>query len=65
MKRFKKITRQFLFICLIILACVGVGISGGVPIPFSRNKRDSEKDKIELIENQEEESDSIKDEIKG
>jgi hypothetical protein len=43
------------FVCLIILASIGVGISGGVPIPKIRNKKDNEKDKVELMEQKEDE----------
>lgn len=42
-----------LFVCLIALAVLGIGISGGVPLPFSNNRRDNEKDKTELLEKQE------------
>lgn len=39
MKKVKRLLRVFVFICLIILAGIGVGLSGGVPIP-STTKRD-------------------------
>jgi len=46
------------YVCLIVLAGIGIGLSGGVPIPSLKNRRDSEKEKIELIVNQEERSNS-------
>lgn len=56
MERVKKALRLFVFICLIVLASIGVGLSGGIPIPMSNSRKDTEKENIELIENQEEES---------
>lgn len=60
MQSIKRFIRILAFICLILLAGIGVGISGGVPIPFSKTRRDAEKDDIELVESKEEES-----EVKG
>jgi len=65
MNRIKKIARLLAFICLIILAGIGIGISGGVPLPLSKNRRESEKENIELIENQDKKSDSQQGQIKG
>lgn len=56
MERVKKALRLFVFICLIVLASIGIGLSGGIPIPMSNSRKDTEKENIELIENQEEES---------
>lgn len=56
MVRIKKALRLFVLICLIVLAGIGVGLSGGVPIPMSNSRKDTEKENIELIENKEEES---------
>ena len=56
MERVKRALRLFVFICLIVLASIGVGLSGGIPIPMSNSRKDTEKENIELIENQEEES---------
>lgn len=53
MSRIKRAARLLLFICLIVLAGIGIGISGGVPIPRIKTRKDSEKEKIELIESQE------------
>ena len=49
--------KLFALICLIILAIFGIGISGGVPIPFSGSRKDGEDIKIELIEDRDEETD--------
>ncbi len=35
---------------LITLAVIGVGISGGVPLPTFKSRRNPEKEKTELIE---------------
>ncbi len=50
MKKFKKALRVLALICLITLAVIGVGISGGVPLPSFKSRRDPEKEKTELIE---------------
>jgi len=65
MSRIKKAARLLAFICLIALAGIGIGISGGVPLPTIKNKRDSGKENIELLENQDENLDSQKDQIKA
>jgi len=56
MSRLKQAARLFIFICLIVLAGLGIGLSGGVPIPTINHRKDSEKEDIELIENEESES---------
>jgi hypothetical protein len=48
MKRFRKIWRLFGLSILIILACFGIGIAGGAPIPSPRKKEDSIELKVEL-----------------
>ncbi len=58
MKKIKKALRVLAFICLLLLAGIGVGISGGVPIPLTKNRRDSEKENIELIESEDKKADS-------
>ena len=65
MKKIKRIARLLVLICLIVLASIGVGISGGIPIPLSNNKRESEKENIELLENKEEVGASTQSQIKG
>jgi hypothetical protein len=49
MERFNKFVRISFFILLIFLASLGVGLSGGVPIPFSNKRREEAEIKIELI----------------
>lgn len=64
MQKIKKFLRLLLFICLIILACLGVGLSGGVPLPLSNKRRDSGKENIELIEPKIERSDVKQNQVK-
>ena len=40
MNRFKQLLRRLLFIALILLAGLGVGLSGGIPIPNIGKRRD-------------------------
>lgn len=49
MNTFKKITRAFAITCIIILAVVGVGITGATPL-FSRNREIDPTVKTELVE---------------
>jgi len=58
MKKAMRVFKVFIYIFLISLACLGVGLSGGVPIPFNRLKRDPNKDKTELLEIKDDNSDS-------
>jgi len=60
MKKLKRIARIIAFIILILLASLGVGLSGGIPIPMSNKRKDAQKDKIELIDNQQKKSDEEK-----
>ncbi|MEM7161386.1 MAG: hypothetical protein AAF487_02995 [Bacteroidota bacterium] len=48
MKNFKRVFRLLAFIALMVLACVGIGLSGGVPLPTSQNRREQEKAVIEM-----------------
>lgn len=53
MKKFKRALRLLGFVCLISLAMIGVGISGGIPIRNSGKREET----IEIVaeeENQEE-----------
>jgi hypothetical protein len=50
MKRFKKALKLCFLVLILFLACIGVGIAGGVPIPFSRRKENDSQTKIELVE---------------
>lgn len=54
---FKKIWRIMRLVCFIVLATVGVGLGGGVPISISHKKEDTPLVKIELVEDSEEEED--------
>jgi len=65
MSRIKKAARLLALICIMLLAGIGIGLSGGVPLALSNIRRESEKEKIELIENQERRSDFHLAEIKG
>jgi len=58
MSRIKKAARLFAFICLIVLAGIGIGMSGGVPIPSIKNRKETEKENVELLEEQENDADS-------
>lgn len=57
MIKLKRIARAILFVILIVLAGLGVGLSGGVPIPSIVKRKDAEKENIELIESKEESDD--------
>lgn len=57
MKKLKKGIKLIAFICLIVLAGVGIGISGGAPIPLLKNRREAEKETIELVESKDLKSD--------
>jgi len=63
MKHFKSALRTILLICMLCLAGIGIGLSGGVPLPHLKNRRDFEKEKIELVEDNE--NDSEQNEIKA
>ena len=50
MERFKNILKLSALVLLIVLASVGIGMAGGVPIPSSNKRKDSTDLKIELVE---------------
>ncbi len=54
----EKALKLMILICLIVLAGVGIGISSGVPIPMTKNRRNSEKQNIELIDDESKTSDT-------
>ncbi|WP_259070773.1 hypothetical protein HDF24_23485 [Mucilaginibacter sp. X4EP1] len=60
MKQFKKVLRVAGMIMLITLASVGVGITGGIPVPSNRRKDNSIEIKTELKETDENESGNIR-----
>lgn len=53
MKSFKKILRLLGLVLLIVLASVGLGIGGGIPIQPSNKKEDVIEIKVELVESNE------------
>ena len=53
MERFKNILKLSALVLLIVLASVGIGMAGGVPIPSSNKRKDSTDLKIELVESNE------------
>lgn len=57
MKNFKRTIRLILFVCLIVLAALGIGLSGGVPLPFSNKRKDTPDINIELVESEDESTD--------
>jgi len=57
MKKIKRIVRLFALVILIVLASLGIGLSGGVPLPSFTNRKESEIDNTELIEDKEEQKD--------
>ncbi len=59
MEKIKKVIRAIVWICLIMLAGIGMGISGGVPIPFMKSRRDSEKEKIEEVMNEDQNGENV------
>ncbi len=50
MKSFKKTLKLLGLVLLIVLASVGIGISGGVSIPPTKKKEDTIEIKVELVE---------------
>jgi len=54
MQRFKRLMRLLIFLVFILLASVGVGLSGGIPIKSLNVRRDPQEEKIELIDQNEE-----------
>jgi hypothetical protein len=56
MKNLKKTMRLLGLFLLIVLASIGIGISGGVPISPSNKREDAFEIKIELVESNEDET---------
>ncbi|GEM_PF-4628851 len=50
MNRFKQILKRLLLIALILLAGLGVGLSGGIPIPNIGKRRDKSEINNESVE---------------
>lgn len=53
MKSFKKALKLLGLVLLIVLASVGLGIGGGIPIPPSNRKEDTIEVKVELVDSNE------------
>lgn len=51
MNKILKGLRLMAFVFLIVLAGIGIGLSGGVPIPMTK-RRENKKDNIEQIDNE-------------
>ena len=60
MKKAKRVFKILLFVLFIFLAALGVGISGGVPIPINRSERDKKRDDIELVQEEDQTGSSFK-----
>ncbi len=53
MRNLKKILKISGLIILIVFACLGIGIAGGIPISSSNRKEDKQEIKIELLDTKE------------
>jgi len=65
MNRFKLLLRRFLLICLIVLASIGIGLTGGIPIPSFGKREDKQEINNEGLDAAEEEQEMPATEIKG
>ncbi len=59
MARFRKILRILSLVFLIVLAAVGIGITGAAPILSKKWGQFFEEIKIELVESEEENTDTM------
>jgi hypothetical protein len=57
MKSLKKAFRLVCLVLLIFLACFGVGLSGGIPTPFSGKRDEKAEINIEMVESEKDETD--------
>ena len=64
MKSFKKTFKLLGLVFLIVLASVGIGFGGGIPIPSSNKREDTIAIKIELVESNKDETKLIEVDIK-
>jgi len=60
MNRFKRLLRRLLLICLIVLASIGIGLTGGIPIPSFGKREDKQEINKEVLEAAEEDEESNK-----
>ncbi len=65
MNRFKRLLRRFLLVCLIVLASIGIGLTGGIPIPSVGKREDKQEINKEALDVAEEEKEMPVAEIKG
>jgi hypothetical protein len=56
MKKIKKALRLFALVCLILLATLGIGIAGGIPLTASNKRNQTPDINIELVETNEDEA---------
>jgi hypothetical protein len=56
MKSFKKTLRLLGLVLLIVLASLGIGFVGGIPIPPIKKREDTIELKTELVEDKEDET---------
>ncbi len=59
MKEFKKLLRTIGIILLIVLACFGLGIAGGAPIPVNKRRENNIELRIELKDAYENKSEEL------
>jgi hypothetical protein len=64
MKTLKKIARHICLILLIVLASVGIGIAGGVPVIPTHRRTEAAEITIELVETKDSEEDLTQEKIK-
>ena len=57
MKRLKKALRLLFLVCLILLASLGIGAVGGIPLPITDKRKQSPDINIELVEPEDEKLD--------
>ena len=50
MKYLKLAVRRLVFCCLLLLAVVGIGLVGGIPVPFTDRRSQTADTAIELVE---------------
>ena len=54
MKNLKKLLKIAGLVLLIVLACFGIGIAGGIPVSSANRKEDKAQIKIELLDTKDE-----------
>jgi len=58
MKTFKKGLKLAFLVLIIALACFGISLIGGVPLPFSRKRDNTVEIKIEMVDIKEDKTDA-------